>query len=105
VDIRTHPDSGVRKTPSNLSFKQEEKSNVKDIQLADVTVHIDEDVSDEQRVRIENALRALDGVVSVHMPSDKRHLIVVEYDAEVNHSQEILRCVRQERVHAVLVGL
>ena len=78
---------------------------MKDIQLADVTVHIDENVSDEHRSRIENALRALDGVVSVHMPLDKRHLVVVEYDPQANDSQNILRCVREESVHAQLVGL
>ncbi|NOR26286.1 MAG: ATP-binding protein, partial [Desulforhopalus sp.] len=37
-----------------------------DTNLTDVILHIDEDLDNEQRETIEESLRALDGVVSVH---------------------------------------
>ena len=45
-----------------------------DINLVDVTVHIDEDLSPETRITVEDSLRALDGVVSVHGSSKTPHL-------------------------------
>ena len=50
-----------------------------DINLVDVTLHIDENLSAEQRETIEESLRALDGVVSVHNSDKTAHLTIVEY--------------------------
>ncbi len=75
-----------------------------DIQLADVTLHIDENLERDQRATIEISLRALEGVISVH-PDKAPHLTVVEYDPEVTSSQEILERVTNQGAHAQLVGL
>ncbi len=76
-----------------------------DIKLADVTIHIDNDVSDEIRGKVEAALRRLDDVVSVHMPEDKRHLVVVEYNPDKVSSGVLLGAVREMTGHAELIGL
>ncbi len=76
-----------------------------DISLVDVTVHFDADLSANVRGDIENAIRALDGVVSVRMPEDKPHLAVVEYNPERVNSQTILECATKQDGHAELVGL
>lgn len=76
-----------------------------DIQLADVTLHIDENLERDQRATIEISLRALDGVISVQNPDKAPHLTVVEYDPEVTSSQEILERVTNQGAHAQLVGL
>lgn len=76
-----------------------------DISLVDVTVHFDPDLSAGKRGDIENAIRALDGVVSVHMPDDKPHLAVVEYNPERVNSKTILESVTKQDGHAELVGL
>ncbi len=76
-----------------------------DIKLADVTIHIDRDVSDEIRGQVEAALRGLDDVVSVHMPEDKRHLVVVEYNPDKTSSGVVLAAVREMAGHAELIGL
>ena len=76
-----------------------------DIKLADVTIHIDKDVSDEIRGQVEAALRGLDDVVSVHMPEDKRHLVVVEYNPDKVSSGVVLGAVREMAGHAELIGL
>ena len=76
-----------------------------DIQLADVTIHIDKNLSSEQRGTIEESLRALDGVVSIHNPDKTPHLTLVEYDPDVITSRKILERVTDQGAHAELVGL
>ena len=51
-----------------------------DIKLVDITLHIDENLSAEQRETIEESLRALDGVVSVHNSEKAPHLTIVGYN-------------------------
>jgi hypothetical protein len=75
------------------------------IQLADVTVHIDQTLEPERRSEMENVLRAMDGVVSVHNPDDRPHLYLVEYNPEKTGSAAILSAVTAQGVVAELVGL
>ena len=76
-----------------------------DIPLADVIVHIDEALPKEQRGQIEEQLRSMAGVVSVHNPDDKPHLAVVQYNPDLSSSGAILDMVKGQGVHAELVGL
>jgi hypothetical protein len=76
-----------------------------DIQLADVIVHIDQTLERERRSQIEEELRAIDGVVSVHNPDDKPHLSIVEYNPAKTNSSAILNTVTVQGVHAELIGL
>ena len=76
-----------------------------DINLADITLHIDEKLNAEQRDTIEESLRALDGVVSVQNSDRAPHLTIVGYDQSVMDSQRILKRVTDQGVHAELVGL
>ena len=76
-----------------------------DIQLADVVVHIDQTLERERRTEIEEHLRAIDGVVSVHNPDEKPHLAIVEYNPEKTNSTVILNTVTVQGVQAELVGL
>ena len=76
-----------------------------DIQLADVVVHIDEELERERRTEIEEQLRAIDGVVSVHNPDEKPHLAIVEYNPDKTNSSVILNTVTVQGVRAELIGL
>ena len=76
-----------------------------DIKLVDLTVHIDEDLSPEQRIDIQDSIRALDGVVSVHGSSKTPHLTVVEYNPEEMDSKRILKRITDQGAHAELIGL
>jgi hypothetical protein len=76
-----------------------------DITLADVTIHIDADVSDKIRGQVEDSLRGLDDVVSVHMPEDKRHLLIVQYNPDKTTSGVLLAAVRELAGRAELIGL
>jgi hypothetical protein len=75
------------------------------IQLADVTLHIDQTLEREQRARVDDALRAIDGVVSVHNPDQRPHLAVVGYNPQRTSSEVILNTVTSQGVHAQLIGL
>jgi len=75
------------------------------IQLADVTVHIDQTLDPERRNRIEDELRAIDGVVSVHNPDDRPHLAVIGYNPDKTTSAVILNTISVQGVHAELIGL
>jgi hypothetical protein len=76
-----------------------------DIQLADVVVHIDQSLGRQRRVEIEEQLRAIEGVVSVHNPDDRPHLSIVEYNPDKTNSEAILSTVTNQGVRAQLVGL
>ena len=76
-----------------------------DIQLADVVVHIDQTLERDRRSKIEEELRAIDGVVSVHNPDNRPHLAIVEYNPDKTSSAAILNTVTVQGVHAELVGL
>jgi cell division protein FtsX len=75
------------------------------IKLVDLTVHIDEDLDPEQRITVEDSLRALDGVVSVHNSSKTPHLTIVQYNPDEMDSKRILKRITDQGAHAELIGL
>jgi hypothetical protein len=78
---------------------------MKDIPLTDVTVHIDENVDHATREQIQDKVRALPGVVAAVSHDQRPHLMVVEYNPQQVDSQVILGCVKDQGVHAELIGL
>jgi hypothetical protein len=78
---------------------------IMDIDLADVTIHVDKDLGAEERTGIEEKLRGTEGVVSVHNTAEKSHLFLVEYNPEKTSSQDLLSVVTGLYGHAELVGL
>lgn len=76
-----------------------------DIKLVDVMVHVDESIDTAARGQMEDAVRALDGVVSVAQHDDKPHLMMVEYNPDKTSSSAILSCVKGQGVHAEIIGL
>jgi len=76
-----------------------------DIQLADVMVHIDENLDKEHRNEIEGILRGIEGVVSVANQDKTPHLSLIEYNPKKTSSQQLINCVIGQGVHAELIGL
>ena len=76
-----------------------------EIKLTDVTIHIDRETDADTRGKIDTALRNLNGVVSVHMSSEKPHLLMVEYNPDVTRSAHMLTTVRELAGHAEMIGL
>ena len=78
-----------------------------DINLADVTLHVDEELNPQARDALEDALRQRDGVVSVHFNTNAAHphLAVIEFVPERVNSRDLLSIVRYQGYHGELVGL
>jgi cell division protein FtsX len=78
----------------------------KDIHIADIVVHLHPETSRDDRGRIEDELRAHDGVVSVHFSEeDHPHAMVIAYNTEAITSEEVLADIRKCDSKAVMAGM
>jgi len=78
----------------------------KDINIADIVFHLHPDTSCDDRDKIEQGLRALNGVISVHFDTkDHPHVLLVAYDPEVVNGEELLTEIRKCDKEAVMAGL
>ncbi|MBA3034248.1 MAG: ATP-binding protein [Gammaproteobacteria bacterium] len=73
--------------------------------IADVLVHIDESLSKEALVKLGEAVRTDECVISAGVPSGNMHLMLVAYNPECTSGKNILLKVKDTGVHAELVGL
>jgi hypothetical protein len=76
-----------------------------DIDLADVTIHIDETLDDDGRNKLEEAFRNREGVVSILINPDRPHLVVVEYNPKIINSRDLVDIPRFHGLRGELVGL
>ncbi len=75
------------------------------IDLADVTIHVDETLEPSGLTQLDSAFRELDGVVSVHVNENRPHLFILEYNPEKVNSKQLLKIVELQGMHAELIGL
>ncbi len=75
------------------------------IDLADVTLHIDETLDAGGMAELEEAFRQREGVISVHVNENRPHLFVLEYNPVMVHSKDLLSITRYKGLHAELIGL
>ena len=73
--------------------------------MSDITVHIDETLAEDRRASLSDKIRTHAGVQNVRQTPSAPHLLVVDYDPGQVHSDQILAWVRDEGVHAELLGL
>ncbi len=77
----------------------------KDVNIADILVHLHPESSRDDRDTIERQLRALDGVVSVHFNEEQHpHAVIVAYNPEVIASETVLGEIRTCDSKAVMAG-
>ncbi len=78
-----------------------------DINLADVTLHIDEALDEAARGALEEALRRRDGVVSVRFNTSAAHphLALVEFNPQKVAARDLLSIVQYQGYHGELIGL
>ena len=69
-----------------------------------VVVHINEELSKEFRENLSQKVCNLEGVVSAKVPDNRPHLMIVGYDSETTRSMHVLDGVKNNGVHAQLVG-
>lgn len=73
--------------------------------IIDIIVHIDETLDHSRLGKIEEGLRALDGIVSICHQENKPHMIVATFNLAKLGAHDILAYVTAQGVHAELVGL
>lgn len=71
---------------------------------ANVVVHIDEELSEEQILDMERKLALHRGVESACVPTRTRHLMIIDYDPRQTSSWDLLNNIQNRGVHAELVG-
>ncbi len=75
------------------------------IDLADVTLHVDETLDNDGLMKLEHAFRQRDGVISVHVDEKRPHLFVLEYNPRMVHSKDLVKIPQFHGLHAELIGL
>lgn len=73
--------------------------------MVDVMLHIDENITRNERESLRDKVLARDGVMAAAYHDKTPHLLMVEYDPDVLSSRAILDTVETAGVHAELVGL
>ncbi len=76
-----------------------------DIDLADVTLHIDQELDAEALARLESEYRLREGVISVRVNPDKPHLLLVEYNPKLMRAQDLLDILHYQGLEGELIGL
>ena len=71
---------------------------------AEVTFHIDEETSHDERERFRDVLLAMDGVMAASYHDEKPHLMLIEYNPEVIKSIEFVDAAKKQGLHAELIG-
>jgi septum formation inhibitor-activating ATPase MinD len=75
------------------------------IDLADITLHVDETLDSDGLTGLEDAFRNREGVISVHVDKKRPHLFVLEYNPERVNSKDLLSITKYQGLHAELIGL
>jgi len=72
--------------------------------MVDVTLHVDESTTHDEREKFRDTLLALDGVMAASCHDEKPHLILIEYDPETINSIEFVNRAKKSGFHAELIG-
>jgi hypothetical protein len=73
--------------------------------LAEVTLHIDEDISHDKREEFRDVLLAMDGVMAAAYHDEKPHLMLIEYNPDAVNSIRFVDAAKKKNLHVELIGL
>lgn len=73
--------------------------------MADVTLHLDESTTHDEREAFRDAILALDGVMAAACHDEKPHLVLIEYDPDAINSIEFVNVAKKSGYRAELIGL
>ena len=76
-----------------------------DTKMVDITLHIDENTSHDEREKLRDTILQLDGVMSADHHQEQPHLMVIEYNPDVIKSSKFIDVIKSYDMHAELVGL
>jgi len=67
-------------------------------------VHVTEGLDEDQRNDLASALKNTNGITNAEFCPLRYHLMLVRYDTNLFSSQDVLRSVSEQDVHAQLIG-
>ncbi len=73
--------------------------------MLDVTLHIDEETTHEEREDLRDAFLGKNGVMTADCRDERPHLMIVGFDPEDITSKELLMTARHRGYHAELVAM
>jgi len=73
--------------------------------MVDITLHIDEATSHEDRENLRDKLLGLDGVDAADYHDEKPHLMIVVYDPDIVKSLAFVNLAKDNGLHAELLGI
>jgi hypothetical protein len=71
---------------------------------AEVTLHIDEATSHDERENFRDVLLAMEGVMAASYHDERPHLMLIEYRPEAINSKEFVSAANKHGLHAELIG-
>jgi hypothetical protein len=74
-------------------------------QVTDITMHIDENTTHEDREKLRDELLGIDGVMAAAYHAERPHLIVMAYDPDIVNSSAFIKTAQEQGLHAELIGL
>jgi hypothetical protein len=73
--------------------------------IVDVTLHIDEQTTKEERNRLCDTLLSMPGVASASCRDKHHHLMVIEYDPDAINPKEFVAAAEHRGYHSELVAM
>ena len=70
----------------------------------ELVVHITEELDEGQRDSLTSALENTAGISDAEFCPLRYHLMIVKYDTDVFSSQDVLRSIKSQDIHAQLIG-
>jgi hypothetical protein len=72
--------------------------------LAEVTFHIDESTSHDERESFRGVLLSMNGVIAAAYHDEKPHLMLIEYDPDAIQPIRFVEAASKHGLHAELIG-
>lgn len=73
--------------------------------ILDVTLHIDEETTHEEREDLRDTFLGKKGVVTADCRDEKPHLMIVAFDPDNVSAHDLLATAQRSGYHAELIGL
>jgi cell division protein FtsX len=70
----------------------------------EIVVHVTEGLNEDQRSNLASALKNTNGITDAEFCPLRYHLMLVRYDMDAFSSQDVLRSINSQDVHAQLIG-
>ena len=74
------------------------------IHQVEVVVHVDDALDEGQRFDLVSHLRNCDGVEDARFTPGRDHLMLIDYDRDQLHAQDVLSYVKETHTGAELIG-